>query len=144
MTRERSGPGPSSGRDAERTALQRRVLLVDDDDDFRASVAEVLRDEGWEVTTAHDGEEALALARALDEFVLLVDYRMPGLNGGEVFEQMRGRSPSRLPAVLMTASKHVADLAAHHGFRHHVGKPFSLDDLLGTLELALRGGEPGE
>lgn len=120
-------------------ARARRVLLVDDDDDFRESITDVLRDEGWEVVAARNGDEALALANDLDEFVLLVDYRMPGISGGEVFEHLRARLDSRLDAVLMTASADVTQLARQHGFRHHVGKPFSLDDLFDVLEKA-RGG----
>lgn len=113
----------------------RRVLVVDDDDDLRASIVETLADQGWEVAEARDGAEALAVARAVEPAVMLLDWRMPVLDGGEVLDRLADLR-ARVRVVLVTASAHVRQLAAAHGVHLYLGKPFGVDELLAVMAQA--------
>jgi two-component system response regulator (stage 0 sporulation protein F) len=113
----------------------RRILVVDDDDDLRSSVAMVLEEEGWEVREARHGAEALDLLREWHPSVMMLDWRMPVMDGGEVLTRLDGH-PGRPRVVLVTASAYVRELAARHGLRFHVGKPFGVDELLAVLDEA--------
>lgn len=80
-----------------------RILVVDDDRAVRHVVASFLRDEGFEVDTAADGEEALRLVSDEEPFqVAVLDYQMPGMNGVELFEELRQRQPD-IQGVFLTA-----------------------------------------
>jgi CheY-like chemotaxis protein len=109
--------------------------VVDDEDDFRASVAMVLEDEGWEVREARHGAEALDLLRTWDPSVIMLDLRMPVMDGSEVLRRLDGH-PRRPCIVLVTASPQAADLARRYRLRYHVPKPFDMERLLAVLDEA--------
>jgi PAS domain S-box-containing protein len=116
----------------------RRILVVEDDDALRANVREILEDEGWTVCEARTASEA---ERAIEEFapaVILLDYRLPDVDGGELLRRLGplGLAPQ---VVLMTASTHVREVAMKHGLRFYVPKPFSGDELIDTVEHARTG-----
>ena len=87
------------------------VLVVDDERDIREAVAEVLRDEGFEVHDAPDGAEALRKLRAHRPDVVLLDLMMPGMNGWE-FCAARKSEPdlSRIPVIVISALGRVSGL----------------------------------
>lgn len=81
------------------------VLVVDDDEAVRSAVADMLRDEGFDVSEAQDGEEALVMLRRdpLPDVVLL-DLMMPRVNGWQVVETMRASPPlAKVPVMILTA-----------------------------------------
>ncbi len=80
------------------------VLVVDDDKDIRESLVEILRDEGYEVTSACNGAEALEAIDRRAPDVMLLDLMMPVVNGWEVLEtlRLRGTHP-KLPVVILSA-----------------------------------------
>src|SRR6266851_4665781 len=69
-----------------------RMLLIDDDDEFRESLSLNLADEGFVVTTFADGRSALEFVSSESADVILLDWRMPGMNGLEVLRELRQRS----------------------------------------------------
>jgi len=80
------------------------ILVVDDDDDFREALSEVLTDAGYPVQQAENGE--VALARAADEQpgIVLLDLKMPVLDGWGVMERMRGEPKSAgIPILILSA-----------------------------------------
>ncbi|HEX5378406.1 MAG TPA: ATP-binding protein [Phenylobacterium sp.] len=114
---------------ADLMALKRlRVLLVDDDPDVRIITVQILEEMGCKVTAADSGEAALELARRGVPFdAALVDFAMPGLNGGETARRLRDLEPG-LPVVLMSGYADLQDLAeAWTG--PVLRKPFSSHDL---------------
>lgn len=117
------------------TARPKKVLVVDDDDDLRESVALILEDEGWVVCEARHGAEALKLLHDFQPSVMLLDWRMPVMDGGQVLARL-DQHPQRPRVVLITASAHVEELAARHGVPFRLGKPFAVEDLLATLRQA--------
>jgi two-component system response regulator MprA len=110
-----------------------RVLVVDDDAAIRRMVSQALAFEGYEVETAADGAEAVAaIARARPALVLL-DMRMPVLDGWGVVRELRARSID-VPIVVMTAARDAPAWAEDVGATAHLAKPFDLDDLFAVVE----------
>lgn len=128
------------------TAVQRpAILVVDDDDDIREALAELLEDRGYAVTTAVDGEHALRLLRGggvLPSLVLL-DLMMPVLDGyGFLDEQRKDERLRELPVAIITAS-HGVDRDRIGDVVPVLRKPISLPVLLAAVE-RLRQGPPHE
>lgn len=85
--------------------MQRRVLVADDDDAMRATVAFTLDDEGFETIEAASGDDVLRLLEAHDASafdLIIMDIRMPGLSGLDTVRRLRGRAVAT-PVILMTA-----------------------------------------
>lgn len=109
------------------------VLVVDDEQDFRESLSVLLGMEGFTVTEAADGEQALSLVRSgLKPDAVVLDYRMPGLNGGETLRRLQAL-PLGAPAVLLTAAAEAAEIASRYGFDAVLHKPVGPDELLLVL-----------
>jgi DNA-binding NarL/FixJ family response regulator len=121
--------------------MAKRLLVVDDDPSLLRAVAETLRAEGYEVTTARRGADALVrVAEALPDLIVS-DIRMPGMDGYELVRNLRAASRTRLiPIVFLTAKDETADRIA--GFRTGVDayltKPFEPDELLAVVANILK------
>lgn len=104
------------------------MLVVDDDLGIREVVSEVLRDEGYEVTCAADGVQAMdALRREPHPDLMLLDLMMPVMSGWEVLEQLEDdRELARVPVVVVSAM-------TAPGGHEHLAKPIDLDRLLATV-----------
>jgi CheY-like chemotaxis protein len=110
----------------------RPILVVDDDPDIRELVTLILQGEGYAVRVACHGVEALALIEQEPPACLLLDMRMPLLDGWGVAQALQGRG-SRLPIVTMTAARDARRWAEEIGADAYLAKPFDLDDLLTTV-----------
>jgi CheY-like chemotaxis protein/anti-sigma regulatory factor (Ser/Thr protein kinase) len=124
---------------AERQAGRRRVLLVDDHDDVRATFQAMLADAGWDVTAVASAEEAL---RALDEQevdALLIDVQMSGRDGLALLEALALWHPSLVPRVALHTGyadePRVREAAGRHGVTV-LEKPCRRAELLAALERA--------
>ena len=117
-----------------------RLLIVDDEDSIRRSLAGLLSDEGYEIVTASDGNAALALLReeAADFDLVLLDIAMPGRDGMQVLEEAAPRWPD-LPFVMMSGHGTIetAVKATRLGAFDFIEKPLSAEKLLLTLQHAL-------
>jgi PAS domain S-box-containing protein len=122
--------------------LKRRVLIADDNEDSANSLAMLLRMEGHEVVTVHDGLQALdAFATHKPEFALL-DIGMPGLSGYEVAERIRQHAPSSsVTLIAVTGWGQHGDRARAQaaGFDHHFTKPVEPERLMELLSVPPRG-----
>ncbi|RYF11143.1 MAG: sigma-54-dependent Fis family transcriptional regulator [Deltaproteobacteria bacterium] len=118
-----------------------RVLVVDDDAGVRTSVGGILQSHGYQVATACDAYKALLRTRTFDPHVLVVDVRMPGLDGVALMGQVR-EAGSTAMIVLMTGFGSVmqAVTAMRQGVFDYLTKPLSAKKLLTTVEAALRQG----
>jgi CheY-like chemotaxis protein len=128
-------PGDARGERAD-TAVQRRgrtILVVDDDASILETVGEILAQEGYHVVKATGGEEALALIRRTKPELILLDMRMPGMDGWAVARALHEREIS-IPIVVMTAAENAKRWADEIGAAGHLAKPFELDDLLRSVE----------
>lgn len=115
----------------------RRVLLVEDNDDARDSMAELLRGCGHEVREAANGAEGLALAREGDCGLALVDIGLPGISGYELAAALRADPATagmRLIALTGYGQPEDAQRAREAGFDLHLTKPVELPRLLAAIE----------
>lgn len=116
------------------------VLVAEDEEDILDLVVFDLEDEGYEVLTARNGEEAIALALERHPDLILLDVAMPGLDGYEVTRRLRADESTRgTPVVLLTARAQVRDVIAgfEAGANDYVTKPFRPDELRTRLHAAL-------
>lgn len=117
-------------------SARRKVLVIDDDPAIREFIVEYLDDIGYEAIEAKDGESGLAALDRVNPDLLIIDYKLPGLNGGEVGKRARARLP-KVPIVFITGYTDRIDEAATLGARV-LKKPFLSFDLQSALNDALR------
>lgn len=121
------------------------MLIVDDEADFRSSMAMLLALDGYQVVEARDGPAALQLLTSAPNGesadVVLLDFRMPGMNGGEVLTRLRAAG-SRACAILVSAVADIRAVAAHYGFDRAVPKPCDYDELAGAINHCIERRRP--
>lgn len=117
-----------------------RVLIVDDLADMRWALAELFRREGIEVQEAEDGAGALQLIRRDSPDVVLLDVRMPGMNGIDTLREVR-RLYANLPVILVTAYAEVREAieAIKAGAFDYLARPLDHRELIGAIHRALAG-----
>ena len=108
------------------------ILVVEDDPDLRLVHSEILSHEGYEVLTASDGVEALEVVENEGPpAMILLDLRMPRMNGWDLAERLRQHPEWRdIPVVVVAAHYRIADEAAAIGARAWLHKPVSIELLL--------------
>ncbi|MFZ5445172.1 MAG: sigma-54-dependent transcriptional regulator [Myxococcota bacterium] len=118
--------------------MKPRVLIVDDKAELAASIADELREQGFNATPLSDPDEALALVREGRHDALVTDLRMPGHDGLELLAASRSAAPEA-PVFIMTAFSAVdsAIEAIRRGAYHYLTKPFSVGELALFLTRAL-------
>jgi DNA-binding response OmpR family regulator len=114
------------------------VLVVDDDEPTREFVGEVLQDEGYRVQCVADARSALAALETVSYDVVLLDLRMPGLEGVDLFRLLTERGLATMPIILMTADNRAMQELVTQGVKFILFKPFDLDTLLNCVAEALR------
>lgn len=120
------------------------VIVIDDDEAVRRSLAFALEQEGLRVLTFADGAEALAAGRLPGEACLVVDFYMPGLDGIALVERLRAVQ-DHLPAILITAkaSEDMRAAAALAGIARVLEKPLEDGSLLREIRAVLAGEHGG-
>ena len=116
-----------------------RILVVDDEPSVRDSVDRALRLEGYRTELANDGREALSSLALNPPDALVLDIRMPQVDGLEVCERLRAAG-DRTPVLMLTASDSVSDRVRglDAGADDYLIKPFALEELLARLRALLR------
>jgi two-component system, response regulator PdtaR len=120
------------------TSAPRRVVVAEDESLIRMDIVEILRDNGFDVVgEAGDGETAVALATELRPDLVIMDIRMPQLDGIEAAKRLSENHIA--PVVLLTAfsQKELVEQASEAGALAYVVKPFTPNDLLPAIEIAL-------
>jgi DNA-binding NtrC family response regulator len=114
-----------------------RVLVVDDEFEMAAVIAEELSDRGYSAVAMRSGHDALERLRHESFDALVTDLRMPGVDGLKLLRASRELDPSR-PVIVMTGHGAIdTALEAYHGAFHYITKPFSLAHLVELVERAL-------
>jgi AmiR/NasT family two-component response regulator len=119
-------------------ATTRRVVVAEDESLIRLDIVEMLRDNGFDVVgEAGDGEKAVELATELRPDLVIMDVKMPKLDGISAAEQLSKNHVA--PVVLLTAfsQKELVERASEAGAMAYVVKPFTPNDLLPAIEIAL-------
>jgi CheY-like chemotaxis protein len=115
----------------------RSVLVVDDDLDLRGALELILEGEGYRVLTAANGEEALARLDREIPAVILLDMRMPIMDGWQFAREFRARLGWPCPVVVCTAAEDARRRAMEIEAEGYLEKPFDIDDVLEAIEEAL-------
>ena len=112
-----------------------RALVVDDDTTMVRTLSDVLRLRGWDVRAVHSGDAAVQAARDADFDVVLMDVKLPGMDGVDAFKAMKAERPV-IRVVLMTAYAEQArlDEAEQHGVAQVLAKPVNIAALLSLLD----------
>ena len=119
--------------------MTHRLLIVEDDDDLRETVARRFRDDGYDVATASTGPDALEAVAAQIPDLVLLDVMLPGLDGIEVCRRLRAEHPL-LYIMMVTARASEIDrvIGLEVGADDYVTKPFSLQEVVARVRSALR------
>jgi CheY-like chemotaxis protein len=115
-----------------------RLLLVDDNEELLFSLARAFRKAGFEVRSAPDAEQALALLDGQEPDLVLTDLRLPGLSGLDLLRHVRERYP-QVPVVLVTGygDEETRQAARTHGAHALLTKPVFREELLKAVRSAL-------
>ena len=105
------------------------VLIVDDDQSIRELISMTLEDEGYTVVTAPEGKSALEKVAEQSPDVILLDTRMPVMDGWEFARQFRELPASKASLIMLTAVDDPDNAASELGADAYLAKPFDLNDL---------------
>jgi two-component system NtrC family response regulator len=120
------------------------VLIVDDEKDLRDGLAEAVRDLGYEALAAASGREALAITATSKPAAVLLDLRMPDMDGLDVLTRLRaGADGANVPVAIITAYATAANTieAMRLGAFDHLTKPIGREDLASLLTRMIRSRE---
>jgi DNA-binding response OmpR family regulator len=118
---------------------EKRILLVEDDETLREVVAEALREDGYEVRIAADGELALELAERWQPKLVILDLMMPHMDGEEFTTAVRQvRGLEQVPIIIVSASRYSAEVGARVAAEATLRKPFDLFELTDRVNELLR------
>src|SRR4051794_31540186 len=109
------------------------VLVVEDDEDLLAMIRMMLETSGFEVSTAANGREALERVAVRMPSVILLDLKMPVMNGWQFAAEFRARFNPRARIVAMTAADHASERAREIDAEGWLAKPFRRDQLIEAL-----------
>ena len=126
--------------------MKGHILVVDDEAHVTRLMRLRLEAEGWSVTTALNGQEALGACEATRFDVVVTDFAMPGMNGRELCEAILGRADGTPPLLLLATSRADDELerwAVSLGSVRFVAKPVSVASLLVMIDEALKPEETG-
>lgn len=110
------------------------VLVVDDDVELQGMVQTLLNGAGYRVATATDGGQALEKVEQEMPNLILLDMKMPGMDGWKFAREFRARHNRSVPIVVVTAAEDARKRAEEVGAEGHLGKPFEIDELLHLVE----------
>lgn len=119
----------------------KEILIVDDDDQLRKSFEKLLTEENYTVRTAPTGEKGIEKVKERIPDLVVLDIRLPGINGLEAFKSIR-TIDAKLPVLIMTAygTTETAIEATKLGAFDYVLKPFDIPDILSLIEQAIEAG----
>ncbi|GAC1536738.1 MAG: response regulator transcription factor [Herpetosiphon sp.] len=122
------------------TTSRKRILVVDDDPGIRSAIKQALLSNNYELTTAADGAEAVAMFELQAPDLILLDLEMPLLGGFEVCQRIREVSPT--PIIILSVKGSEADIVSvlDLGADDYLVKPFRLAELLARVRAVLRRG----
>ena len=134
---------PIAPASAPRPAPNKRlkVLVVDDESDMRASIGEFLEDRGFAICDAGDGEEALAKTFTEKPDLILLDLRLPKVDGYQVCQTLKGNPiTSGIPIIMITALNATPQKVKgiEFGADDYISKPFDLDELHARIKMIMR------
>jgi two-component system KDP operon response regulator KdpE len=119
--------------------LNRRVLVIEDDNDIRTLITEALRGVGLDVVAAVDAGQALRTALSRKPAAVVLDIGLPDYDGTQFVARWRERRPDAndVPIVIVSGRTDRREIASLLGAAYVCGKPFEVDELVGEVERAV-------
>ena len=130
--------GVAPARDPNRPT---KVLVVDDEEDVRSTLSEFLGEHGFATVEAADGEEALAKSFTEKPDLILLDLRLPKVDGYQVCQTLKGNPiTSVIPIIMVTALNATPQkvMGMEYGADDYIEKPFDLEELLARIRMVMR------
>ena len=121
----------------EHAGVQRCVLVIDDDESIRELITLALEDEGFRVICAPEGETALKMIPEICPDVILLDNRMPVMDGSQFIGQYREQFGHRAPLIVLSAVENPEQVAKETGADGFLPKPFDLSELIQVVSQAV-------
>ncbi|MBI2104804.1 MAG: response regulator [Candidatus Omnitrophica bacterium] len=117
----------------------RKILVVDDEQQLALAVKIRLQSRGYQVSTANDGQQALAAIEAEQPDLVILDVLMPVMDGYSCMREINSRyGRGKIPIIILTARDRMKDLFDLEGIADYVVKPFDHEDLLTRIDRALK------
>jgi DNA-binding response OmpR family regulator len=110
-----------------------RVLVIDDDASIRQVIAYALADEGYQVDEASDGQAALDLVEHRHPDIILLDMKMPGMDGWQFARLYRERYGHQAPIIVLTAAQDASQRGWDVNAEGYVSKPFEIEVLVARV-----------
>lgn len=117
-----------------------KLLIVDDDKDVIETIKERLLREGYEVSVAFDGEEALLKVKETNPDVILLDLMLPKLNGFEVLKEIKQNYKDKwIPVIIISAKRELESVKACYDLEadHYLAKPCSMENILRGIRIMI-------
>ena len=124
--------------------VKKKVLVIDDENDILLIIKSALHEEGYDVTTANNGYDGLALAEDASPDLIILDIMMPEMDGFEVLQQLKeNEKTAQIPVVILTglSSKDKIREALNKGIDYYIVKPFEYQDLVSKVKIAIDDAE---
>lgn len=113
---------------------KRKILVVDDDRDVLDVLEEVLRYADFNVRKSQDGQDIFLVIGEFKPDLVLMDYSLAGVNGGEVCQQIKTNGQtSSLPVILISAYPRARNSFGNYGCDAFIAKPFNMTDLISRI-----------
>lgn len=125
-------PGNSGARNGDSGPARKTVLVADDEEALLRILALVLEEAGYRVITAHDGRAALDAARTQAADVVITDFMMPELGGGELLSALLEARP-RTPVIVMSSLEESVIARSCNGHARFFRKPFDVPEFLHSV-----------
>lgn len=117
---------------------KKRVMVVDDDEEFLSELREALNGNGYDIITVYDGAEVVGKVKETKPDIILLDFWLRGLSGLSIFNELRG-SPEvcNIPIIFITADSNVGNTSftKTYGDEHFIIKPFEYPDLINKMNI---------
>jgi len=114
--------------------MTKKILVIDDNNDLLEMLSEALTGEGYEVECASHVDNVYEAVRNARAQLVIVDYILEGINGGELCHQLKiNPRTSHLPVIMITGYSRVLESLGSYGADHLLAKPFDLNELLAVV-----------
>ncbi len=126
--------------------MSKRILAIDDENDVLLIIKTTLTGEGYEILTASNGFDGLAMAEDYHPDLIILDLRMPEMDGMEVLEKLReSETTEKIPIIVLTGISEKGKIreALDRGTTYYIVKPFECQDLSSKVHLAIKNAEEG-
>jgi DNA-binding response OmpR family regulator len=126
-------------------ATPKKILILDDNEDILEMIKEAMLSEGYEAISIAATDDIIQSLQNSGADMLLIDYLLPGVNGGELCHQVKSHpATAHLPVIMLSAYPRVLNSLGNYGSDAFIAKPFSLEELTETVKALLYKPEHAE